>query len=150
MLLLAVARLPIVAGFSDLGVIDAVPASHGLGIEPAIVVSESADSTALIWRDLVTTLWDRPAPLPSVPAVDYGRDVLVLATYFGSSSCAPSLGGVRFGPGGVGTVVINDGIGFGGCTADAVPYTFLVAITRDRLGTGEATIRMDPTPRPGP
>jgi hypothetical protein len=143
------ARTPLIAGYRDLGVVDAVPASHGLGIDPGFVSSESDAETDAIWRSLVNTLWDSPDPIPARPDVDYDQEILVLATYFGSSSCAPSLEGVEF-RGGTANVQINPFSGFGGCSADAVPYTFAVAISRDRLPAGPADIRMTPTARPQP
>lgn len=142
-----VLQSPLVAGYRYLGVIDAEPASLPIGIQPAITVSTSSAETAVIWAGLDQTLWDRPDPVPQAPDVAYDREILVLATFFASSSCAPSLSGVDF-MGGSATVRIDDGFGFGGCSADAVPYTFVVAISRDRLGNGGPDIRVSPTADP--
>lgn len=139
-----IARTPFVAGYRYLGVIDAKPATLPLGIRPAITMSASAADTAAIWAELDQTLWDRPGPVPQAPDVAYEREILVFATFFTSSSCAPTLGGGEFG-GRAATVRIDGPTGFFGCSADAVPYTFVVAISRDRLGSGDPDIRVSPT-----
>jgi hypothetical protein len=145
---LLVLRLPAIAGYRDLGVIDGAPSRALIGIDPFLTVSRSADETAAIWRGLDTTLWESPKPAGPEPDVDYAREVLALATVFESSSCAPSLAQVAFVDGGA-TVEIAPWRGTGGCSADAVSYTFVVAIARDRLAAPDAEIRMAPTLRPG-
>lgn len=140
------ARIPAIAGYRDLGVVEAAPATVPHGTDPALTISRSAAETDAIWAFMDATLWDRPEPFGGPPSVDYEREVLVLATLFTSSFCKPSLGGFDFRDG-TATVRVDHGIGLGGCTADAVPYTFLVAIARDRLAGDPPQIFMLPTAR---
>ncbi len=146
-LFLLVPRLPAIAGYRDLGVIDGAPSRPLIGIDPFLTVSRSADETAAIWSSLDQHSWESPRPVGPRPELEYGREVLALATTFGSSSCAPSLTGVRFADAGA-VVEVGQWNGIGGCSADAVPYTFVVAIARDRLPAPDAPILMIPTPGP--
>ncbi len=145
--LVVVPRIPALAGYRYLGVLEAAPAAVPLGIDPMLTISDAAAETDAIWVAMDATRWESPAPFDGPPDVDYDREILALATYFGSSFCAPSFGGVDFRDGAA-TVRVDPGFGLGGCTADAVPYTFVVAIARDRLSGGPPEIFMLPTPRP--
>ena len=84
-LLALVLRIPVLAGHRDLGVVHGAPADVPLGIEPALAVSRTAAETDRIWAGL-DMLWDQLRSVGGPPAIDYGREILVLATVFASSS----------------------------------------------------------------
>ena len=144
-----VPRIPALAGYRYVGVVEAAPADAPLGIVTALIVSNSAAETGAIWAGMAATLWENPVSFDDPPTVDYEREILAFATLFSSSSCKPSLGGVDIRDGAA-TIRVDHSSGFGGCTADAVPYTFLVAVARDRISVDPPQVHMLPTPRPAP
>lgn len=88
------------------------------------------------------------------PDVDLARQVVVWAVAIGSGSCPTHLDSVDIGE----EVVISASAGFHvACTADAVPYTFVIAIDRQALpsvpfrirvvtGDAEGSLRVDELP----
>jgi hypothetical protein len=89
-------------------------------------------SVAELW-----TVLDLEAPIPQP---DFANEVLVRATGFGSGSCPLHLDSVETGPGGI---VVRMSSGFWlSCSGDAVPYTFIVVVERDRVPHGPFPIQV--------
>jgi hypothetical protein len=84
--------------------------------------------------------WELLGAPADEPAIDFGREAAVLATTFGSGSCPPHLDGVDIGAGRI-TVTSSHGFVLA-CTADAVPYSFLIAVDRDRMPQAPFTVRI--------
>lgn len=86
-------------------------------------VAASRESAEDMWD-----VWGTSGPLDLASDED-----LVRITAYGSSSCRRFLSGVDIGNRGL---VVHLSIGlaaFGGCTADAAPYTHLIAVRAERL-----------------
>lgn len=102
------------------------------GLEPTGEIAASAEGIVAVW-DAYTTVGD-PALAP-----DEG---LLRVTVRGSSTCRTHFVGVGFRPDGL-NVRTSAGLIAGGCTDDAIPYTFLVAVTRDRLPAPPFTVSVE-------
>lgn len=72
--------------------------------------------------------------------IDFERTTVLRVTFVGSGSCHLHLDGLRLT---ASPIVARASTGFWlGCTADAVPYTYLLAVNRGRLPTGDFAIRV--------
>jgi hypothetical protein len=88
------------------------------------------------WRLDRISAWESKGPEGGEPTVTiYGstaRTVGIGVTAFGSSSCPPELRGVEIGEDEI-RVAVADPFPFGGCSADAAPHQFGIAVQRERL-----------------
>ena len=80
--------------------------------------------------DLDATL-ERLSLIAERPEVDFGRSVVLRATVINSGSCPAHLDGMDVADD---AIHVRTSRGFWlACSGDAVPYTFLLAVRRDRL-----------------
>lgn len=102
------------------------------------------------WRAFVTDRselraeWERMSLRGDPPRIGFDRRVAVIAGTGGSSSCPPSMGGLRLNRK-ERRIVARIRIGAEGpaaCTADWVPNTFVMAVPRDEVPRGELRVRV--------
>lgn len=99
-------------------------------LEPRAEVISTAPALADEW--LALGLGGEPGE------IDFERAVVLRVTFVGSGSCPVHLDELRLTDV---PIVARGSTGlYSGCTADAVPYTFLLAVDRDRLPTGPFAI----------
>lgn len=111
------------------------------GIEPYTVgVATSANALSELWADA-----GLDAPIPDV---DFGREIVVRYTHAVSGTCPEiELAGVGFDTEArilYSVAIIPSSPLFDGraCTTDANPHSFVVAVDRDRLPSGEILVRL--------
>ena len=87
----------------------------------------------------MNALWSELGPSDDLPTVDFARTVVLWAVGVGSGSCPNHLDGVAIGD----QVVVTATHGFvTSCSADAVPYTFVIGIDRDALPSAPFSVRV--------
>ena len=102
------------------------------------------------WRAYATNraelraAWKRFELRGDPPRIGFDRRVAVLAGTGGSSSCPPSVGGLRLNRKEA-RIVVRIRIGAEGqaaCTADWVPNTFVMSVKRSELPRGDLNVRV--------
>jgi hypothetical protein len=93
-------------------------------------------------REALAELWSSEVGSGEPPSVDFDDHVVVRATGIGSGSCPLHLDGLSYDEH---AVVVQMSIGiarFWGCSGDAVPYQFVVAVDADRIAAADFRMRI--------
>lgn len=108
----------------------------GIRDEPRAEIIPSASALADAWQSL---------GLNGEPdGIDFEHMTVLRATFVGSGSCPMHLDELRLGAPPI-VARASSGLWFG-CSGDAVPYTFLLAVERDRLPAGSFAILVTADP----
>jgi hypothetical protein len=103
-----------------------------LGLGPHGEAAGSAEAVAALWT---------ASGGSGTPDVDVAHEVLLRITVHGSSTCRPHLAGLGVRQG---RLEVRTATGFNlGCTADAAPHSFLIAIRRELLPAPPFAVTVD-------